>query len=54
LLVVARFVHALATIASANQTPSSTSGTNPVTKTYPGTTTMQVIDRLAPIRVGLR
>lgn len=28
--------------ASANQTPSSSSGTGPVTKTYPGTTTMQV------------
>ena len=32
----------LATMASANQTPSSSSGTGPVTKTYPGTTTMQV------------
>jgi len=28
--------------AHANQTPSSSSGTGPVTKTYPGTTTMQV------------
>ena len=32
----------LATMASANQTPSTSSGTNPVTKTYPGTTTMTV------------
>lgn len=28
--------------AAANQTPSSTAGVGPVTKTYPGTTTMQV------------
>ncbi len=33
---------ALASVASANQTPSNSSGTNPVTKTFPGTTTMVV------------
>lgn len=41
-LLVVAILCALATIASANQTPSSTSGTNPITKTFPGTTTMQV------------
>lgn len=41
-LALAALACLLATLASANQTPSSSSGTGPVTKTYPGTTTMQV------------
>lgn len=42
LTAVALFFLLSATPSFANQTPSSTAGTGPVTKTYPGTTTMQV------------